>query len=197
VGEARRCAEHLLHLINDILDISRIEAGNLSIVPSSIDIHTLMDDVRSTVAPQVRQKELELRVRCEGDLIAFADFRRARQALINLTDNAIKFTENGNVTLSACAEGASIKITVSDTGIGVSDEDRVSVFEPFFQSDSGNNRAYPGTGLGLAITRRLVELMGGVVMLESDSNPSGSTFSITLPTTEVSEPMRLTPVVSS
>ncbi len=187
VGEARRCAEHLLHLINDILDISRIEAGNLSIVPGSVDIHALMDDVRSTIAPQARQKNIELHVQCHDELLALADFRRARQALLNLTANAVKFTEKGSVALTAHDNGDAIQITVSDTGIGVSEADRANVFEPFFQSDSSNNRAYPGTGLGLAITKRLVQLMGGEVRLEERQAAVGSAFSMTLPKNVISE----------
>lgn len=197
-SEARQCADHLLHLINDILDVSRIEAGELAVETERVCVLSLLEDVCSAVTPLAREKNLLLEATCDEQLDATADFRRARQALLNLVANSVKFTSHGHVKLSAKTnDSGDVEISVSDTGIGIKQEDCERIFEPFFQADSGDDRSYPGTGLGLAITRRLIELMDGSVKVSSNGERQGTTFRVTLPTWKISESQVGTPVGAS
>ncbi|MFQ4136561.1 PAS domain S-box protein [Nodosilinea sp. PGN35] len=186
----RTSARHLLALVNDVLDISKIEAGQLDVACEPFDLHQSIAKVVATVRPQAAARQLELRVEVAPELgIAIADQRRFEQILLNLLSNAIKFTDYGEVALTAelvyappgaDATSEMLRLRVVDTGLGIKAEDLPALFQPFRQIDSGLARTHDGTGLGLAICRRLVELMGGTIYAESTWG-KGSTFTVTLP----------------
>ncbi len=166
-------AQHLLGLINDILDISKIEAGKFALEETPVDIPALLQDVATLVTERVRAKGLELRVDCDdipSGLVG--DATRLRQALLNYLGNAVKFTERGRIDMRARvlqlgAQDAVLRFEVADTGIGMAAEALDRLFLAFEQADSSTTRKYGGTGLGLAITRHLAKLMGGEVGAES------------------------------
>ena len=178
--------ESLLVLINDILDFSKVEAGRLELEEVDLDLVSVLEGSAEIVAGAAQGKGLELLTVCDPDLPARVrgDPGRLRQVLINLASNAVKFTESGEVMLRATlvpgsGEGTVVRFDVSDTGIGV-DPDTERLFEAFSQADTSTTRVYGGTGLGLAICKRLVELMGGEIGV--DSAPSqGSSFWFTVP----------------
>jgi PAS domain S-box-containing protein len=180
----RSAGRHLLALINDILDLSKIEAGKMELHLEPVELRGLVDDVVTTVTPLVSRNGNRLEVRA-GDKLGTirSDGMKLRQALLNLLSNAAKFTEKGTITLTADRGGAAaeeIVLTVADTGIGMSAEGMSRLFEAFSQADSSTTRKYGGTGLGLAITRRFCQLLGGDVTV--DSTPGkGSRFTIRLP----------------
>ncbi len=188
----RKSARHLLALVNDVLDISKIEAGQLEVARERFDVLRSVNKVLALIAPQIEAKRLTLRVQLAPGLgEAVSDERRFEQILLNLLSNAIKFTDHGAVTLTAesvadfklpsTASGqAAIRLRVSDTGMGIKAEDLQLLFQPFRQVDSGLSRNHDGTGLGLAICRRLAQLMGGEIGAESEWG-KGSTFTVTLP----------------
>lgn len=189
----RGSARHLLALVNDVLDISKIEAGQLDVAREPFDLRRSITRVLALVTPQAEAKQLRLRVLLDPSLgAAVSDERRFEQILLNLLSNAIKFTDRGEVELSAeltadfrgAAEASpgqpAIRLRVIDTGIGIRAEDLPSLFEPFRQLDSGLSRNHEGTGLGLAICGRLVALMGGEISVESEIG-KGSRFTVTLP----------------
>src|SRR4028118_1142181 len=158
--------KHLLELINDILDLSKIEAGKMELYPETFEIATLIDDVVSTVKPLVEKNGNILEVHCDEQLgTMHADQTKVRQVLFNLLSNAAKFTTQGRVTLSVTREQVDnsewIGFRVCDTGIGMSDEQQQRLFQAFTQGDASTTRKYGGTGLGLAITRHFCQLMGG------------------------------------
>jgi signal transduction histidine kinase/CheY-like chemotaxis protein len=183
----RSCGETLLALVNDILDFSKIEAGKLCTEVIGFNLRTLLEETAEMLAPQAREKGLEL-VLIIADTLPFdlrGDPGRIRQILVNLLGNAIKFTHQGQVVLEARAEAqtegtARVVFQVSDTGIGIEPDKQLLVFESFTQADSGTTRKYGGTGLGLAISKRLTELMGGTIGLTSEPG-RGSRFAVTLP----------------
>jgi signal transduction histidine kinase/CheY-like chemotaxis protein len=186
---AQRSAEHLLSVINDILDFSKIEAGRLSLDPIPFDLHVVVAEVADLIAPRARDKGTEIVVRvAPGTPRRFlGDSGRLRQILLNLAGNAVKFTEQGHVLFDvesrdAGDAGADVLITVQDTGIGIAPERLHALFDPFEQGDSSTTRRFGGTGLGLTISRRLVELMGGTITVESTLGV-GSIFrvGVTLP----------------
>ncbi len=184
----RGSARHLLALINDVLDISKIEAGQLEVSSEPFDLPAAIVKVAGIVKPLVEKKNLALRVELAPEIgTLVSDPRRVEQVLLNLLNNAIKFTERGVVTLTAeIVQGAlrnahsAIRISVADTGIGIKGEDLDKLFQPFRQIDSGLSRQHEGTGLGLAICRRLAELLGGEIQATSDWG-KGSVFTLTLP----------------
>jgi signal transduction histidine kinase/CheY-like chemotaxis protein len=175
--------EHLLRLINDILDLSKIEAGRMDLYLETFDVPTMVHEAVAVVRPLVEKNVNTLVVECAADLgTMHADQVKVRQALLNLLSNAAKFTEQGTVTL-AVRRGSGdglISFAVSDTGIGMTEEQLGRLFEAFSQADSSTTRRYGGTGLGLAISRHFCRLMGGDVQVESEP-ARGSTFTITLP----------------
>jgi len=180
----RDSSRHLLDLINDVLDISKIEAGQLKIHREPVDVRASILKVVGLVKPLAEKKNLALNVALApavGALIS--DPRRIEQILLNLLNNAIKFTEKGTVTLTAGLAQAALRISVEDTGIGIKPEDLSKLFVPFRQIDSGLSRQHEGTGLGLAICRRLTELLGGEIHATSDWG-KGSVFTLTLPRDE-------------
>ncbi len=182
---ATESAKHLLALINDVLDIAKIEAGKLRIEPEPVNVASVLADIHSLMRVQADQKQLELVFHpTDEELTAWCDEERLKQVLVNLLGNAIKFTpEGGRVTVSAeCleAEGA-IRINVEDTGIGIPREKIGRVFDKFVQGDGSTTRQQGGTGLGLTISQHLVELMGGALGGESAGEGQGSTFFFTIP----------------
>ncbi|MCF8179090.1 MAG: PAS domain S-box protein, partial [Sulfuritalea sp.] len=176
-----RAADHLLSVINDILDLSKIEAGKVILHETSFSVAALLDNARSMLAHQAKAQKLELRIECEvlPDSL-YGDMTRINQALLNLAGNAIKFTEHGSVTLRAVSCQTSgdqllVRFEVEDTGIGISPEILAGLFKAFEQGDTSTTRKYGGTGLGLVITRKLANLMGGDA--GADSTPGqGSRF---------------------
>ena len=190
LSTAKSSAESLLTVINDILDFSKIEAGRLDLSPARFRLRSLIGDTLRLVGLRAREKGLRL----TGELVApapewvVADEGRIRQVLINLVNNAVKFTERGEVTLTVealCDAGADagpaeLRFTVRDTGIGIAADKLQLIFQPFAQADASMTRRYGGTGLGLAISRRLVEIMGGTIAVESAAG-RGTTFSFRIP----------------
>lgn len=188
----RSSSRHLLALINDVLDISKIEAGQLQVSDERFDLHASLDRVVATVTPLAEKKGLALRTDIGPEVNeAIGDQRRVEQILLNLLNNAIKFTDTGDVTLRAqCVPdfkspdgtfiGPAVRMSVTDHGIGIKPEDLKTLFQPFRQIESGLSRNYEGTGLGLAICRRLADLMGGDIYAQSTWT-KGSTFSFILP----------------
>jgi signal transduction histidine kinase/CheY-like chemotaxis protein len=187
-----RSGRHLLDLINDVLDLSKIEAGKMELYLETFDIPNLLEDVSTTVQLLVQKNSNTLEVRCPANLGAMrADMTKVRQSLFNLLSNASKFTKNGKITLEAAREISPTKadwivFRVSDTGIGMTPEQQDRVFEAFSQADAATGRDFGGTGLGLTITKTFCRMMGGDVALTSESG-KGTTFIIRLPT-EVPEP---------
>jgi signal transduction histidine kinase len=171
----------LLGLINDVLDLSKIEAGQLTLVQADYSPRKLVLEVMSATEALATEKGLALDVDVPADLpLGRGDERRITQVLMNLVSNAIKFTDAGSVSLRTRVEGGSLLVTVSDTGVGIAAEDQERIFEEFQQVDSSSTRKKGGTGLGLAIAKRIVELHGGRVWVES--NPGeGASFSVILP----------------
>jgi CheY-like chemotaxis protein len=177
--------QHLLALINDILDLSKIEAGRMELYVETFDVAQAVDEIRSTVDTVVKKKGNALEVECGADLgMMHTDLTKVRQSLFNLTSNAAKFTENGTITLSVRrdteADGDWVTFSVADTGIGIAEDKLDKVFGEFAQADASTTRRYGGTGLGLAITKRFCEMMGGSISARSTLG-EGSTFTICLP----------------
>jgi len=183
----RRNGDFLLDIINDILDLSKIEAGKLDIHREWFDPVRLVEDVRSIMAVRASENQLQFDVRYEGQLPAKieSDPKRLKQILINLVGNAIKFTAEGSVTIEvsyqsgASATQGRMRFDVIDTGIGMTPDQQARLFEAFSQGDSSVSRRYGGTGLGLVITRRLTSMLGGDVELNSQPG-HGSTFTVTI-----------------
>jgi signal transduction histidine kinase len=174
-------ANHLLSLINDVLDISKIEAGQLQVDCKPFDLPASIRKVEQVVRPLAEKKGLGLRINVASDVgTVSGDMRRVEQILLNLLSNAIKFTEQGQVTVTCVSGQGTVITSVTDTGIGIHIEDLDKVFKPFLQIDSGLTRKYDGTGLGLSICKKLVQLLGGDIRVESVWE-NGSTFSFNLP----------------
>lgn len=176
-------SERLLKLIDDILDISKIEAGRVELIRRPFNLETFIKNIESTMRSQAEEKGLEFVATMNGELPAeiVGDRQRLEQVVLNLTSNAVKFTEAGSVTISVQRAGeAEWEIAVADTGIGIPPHAQEIIFEKFRQVDGTSRRAYGGTGLGLAITRELVLLMDGSVKVKSKPG-EGSTFTVTLP----------------
>ncbi len=178
--------KHLLALINDILDVSKIEAGKMDLYYETFDIATLIKDVESTITPMIAKNSNTLEVRCDKGLDTMrADVTKVRQSLLNLLSNASKFTENGNIVLEAKRETINetpyIAFRITDTGIGMTEEQLGKLFQAFTQADASMTRKFGGTGLGLAISRKFCQMMGGDITVESEFG-KGSTFTLRLPT---------------
>lgn len=182
-----RAATHLLALVNDVLDLSKIEAGRMSIEPACTDLPRVFREVRDLIEPRARAKGVGFRFRADGVLPAEAvvDAMRLRQILINLAGNAVKFTDSGFVEVRARCEPRGrerwLVVDVEDTGVGMTPEQSASLFESFQQADASATRRHGGTGLGLAISRRLARLMGGDVTLECTEPGRGSIFRLVIP----------------
>lgn len=174
-------ASHLLELINDILDISKIESGRVQVYDESFKVDLLLVMSVSSLRPFAEKKGLRLRHNIEPGLPKlFSDKRRLEQVMINLINNAIKFTDSGEIIVNCYQKEGFIHFDVVDTGIGISPKDLETIFETFRQIDTGLDRVKEGSGLGLAISKKLVELLGGTINVVSELTV-GSTFSVVLP----------------
>lgn len=175
-----RAAKHLLNLINDILDISKIEAGKMELHKESFDLIMVLEDVLSSIKPLSDKKSIPLEGEFEYVGEHFNDQTRLKQILLNLMSNAVKFTDEGVVKLSACADDERLKIAVTDSGIGMNEEQCAGLFQDFVQVDSSSVRKHQGTGLGLAISRKFARMMGGDIFVTSEEG-KGSVFTLSIP----------------
>jgi signal transduction histidine kinase/DNA-binding response OmpR family regulator len=187
IQKIQQAGRHLLTLINDILDLSKIEAGKLQVAPEPFDICRLIDEIAATIQPLIAKQGNQLNVRCPADIGTMcADPTKLRQVLLNLLGNAAKFTENGTITLEVAYEepttdrrSSAIVFRVTDTGIGMSPEQIQKLFQPFTQASAATSRLYGGTGLGLTLSRHLARMMDGDIAVASELG-QGSTFTLTL-----------------
>jgi signal transduction histidine kinase len=193
--QADNAAVHLLSIINDILDIAKIEAGKLAVTLEPVDLGKLLKEVINLEIALIQKKGLQLKTpQWEKDLIVYVDPAKLRQVLLNAIGNAVKFTQSGSITISTCIEkedaiatnASKVVIKVKDTGIGIDPSQQDKLFRPFVMVDGSTTRQFGGTGLGLAISRNLVELMGGTINLYSAGRGKGTTVTITLPLTQSS-----------
>jgi signal transduction histidine kinase/CheY-like chemotaxis protein len=187
LGRVERAGKHLLKLINEVLDLSKIEAGRLELHIEEFDIASTVQDAVTTAQPLARKNRNRIVLRCPDDIGSMrGDQFRVRQILLNLLSNACKFTENGEVTVDAIrgsAEGGDgVTFAVADTGIGMTPQQTANLFQEFSQADSSTTRRYGGTGLGLAISQRLCRMMGGNITVASTPGV-GTTFTVRLPAT--------------
>ena len=181
LGRGRAAAEHLLALINDILDLAKIEAGKMPLRLEDVSLRDVMLEVGQQIEPMVRKKQLEFVLDVDPDCPAiYSDRTKIKQVLLNLLSNAVKFTTKGRVTVETRCAADGIQIDVIDTGIGIRASDLEAIWEDFRQVDQSRTREFGGTGLGLSITRKLLERLGGGVMVKSNYG-EGSTFSVFLP----------------
>jgi two-component system, NarL family, sensor histidine kinase BarA len=193
--QADDAAVHLLDIINDILDIAKIEAGKLSISLELIDISKLLKEVINLQLVPIQQKGLILKTPAwESNIKIYADPAKLRQVLLNAIGNAVKFTQSGSIAISlriqkeeaSVMNASTVVITVKDTGIGIDPNQQDKLFRPFVMVDGSTTRQFGGTGLGLAISRNLIELMGGSITLYSAGRGKGTTVKISLPLTQTS-----------
>jgi PAS domain S-box-containing protein len=174
-------SRHLLALINDVLDISKIEAGQLNLSISSFELGPSIEKMVALVSPLAEKKEIELRLDVADNVeTATTDQRRLEQVILNLLNNAVKFTEKGHVRISCRREDEHYILSVADTGIGIRPEEISGLFQPFHQIDTGLSRKHEGTGLGLSICKKLINLMGGEISVESEWG-QGSIFTMRFP----------------
>jgi len=180
----RRSGHALLHMINDILDFSKMEAGHFSVDLYPVDLSTVIHSVAGAMRPQIYERGLALEIKLPDELpLVQANSTRLSQVLTNLLANAIKFTDEGSITIRAEALDNCVRLSVQDTGIGIAPDDQHDLFQAFHQIDNQLTRRYGGTGLGLAISRRLLKLMDATLMVESAPG-AGATFSCELRVTE-------------
>jgi two-component system phosphate regulon sensor histidine kinase PhoR len=174
-------SERLTQLVEDLLELSRLEAGSHKLEPNALDVAALATRVCEELAPRIRERGFDVRVYGDGAPRAFADPRAVEQILQNLLDNALKYSDTGKrIDVRVRAEGTSVRVDVADFGPGIPEADRARIFERFYRVDRGRSREQGGTGLGLAIVKHLVQASGGEVWVESTPG-EGSTFSFTLP----------------
>ena len=198
----RGSGKHLLALINDILDLSKIEAGKMTLYLEDFDVAQMVQDVASTIQPLIAKNEntLEITAPAEDLGLMHGDLTKTRQVLFNLLSNASKFTEKGKVRLIVERSGARFTFRVADSGIGMTPEQLAKLFREFSQADDSTTRKFGGTGLGLAICKRFCEMMGGSIDVKSTPNV-GTTFTVVLPakmvTTAETQPTAATPAVSA
>jgi signal transduction histidine kinase/CheY-like chemotaxis protein len=199
VETVRRGGTHLLHLINDVLDLSRIEAGRLELAEQPFELRACLAQVMETIQPQAEAKGLQCRLAVEDSVPAWlrGDEFRLKQVLINLLGNAVKFTDRGHVSLALRYEPLmrQLHVHIEDTGIGIERSHQALVFDAFHQADSGDTRRHAGTGLGLAITRQLVALMHGSLVLQSEPG-IGTRVTLRLPLPPTDAPAN-PPIASS
>jgi signal transduction histidine kinase len=189
--------KHLLELINGILDLSKIEAGKMSVCPEDFNVRAMLEDVLDTIRPLSDKNGNTLVLECADEVgTVTADLVKTRQILLNLASNAAKFTRDGRVVVSARRDADDVEFVVSDTGVGMTAHQARTIFEPFTQADVTTSRKYGGTGLGLAIVASLCELMAGTVCV--DSRPGeGSRFTVRLPAHGAADSESLTAVAAA
>lgn len=186
LNDILRSGQHLLQLINDVLDLSKVEAGRMELYPQTFDLARAIDEICAVVSPMSKRKGIRVHVDVSENIrTVVLDPQKFKQVLYNLLSNAVKFTDEGSVTVRAELEGArTLRLSVRDTGIGIGETDLDKIFEEFTQLDSGSARRYEGTGLGLALTRKLVEFQGGTIGVASCCG-EGSVFTVELPQGEL------------
>ncbi|MEK7862821.1 MAG: HAMP domain-containing sensor histidine kinase, partial [Chloroflexota bacterium] len=178
--DVRSSGGHLLALINDILDLSKVEAGKMELDPTTFSLPALVDATIGMVRERASRRGIRLTTALEEAPPVVADERKVKQVLLNLLTNAIKFTpEGGEVHVAVARTPAAVQVSVRDTGVGIASSDQARIFEEFAQTKHGRQAA-EGTGLGLTLTKRIVELHGGRIWVESTPG-QGSTFTFTLP----------------
>jgi PAS domain S-box-containing protein len=181
LGDILNSATHLLQLINDVLDLSKVEAGRMEVLKSTVHIEEIISEVTQNVAPIMSVKELKLVRDVPPDLPPIVtDRRKLLQILLNLASNAVKFTDRGEIRIRCQTAPSTIELSVSDTGLGIKPEELPLLFQPFSQIDGSLRKRHEGTGLGLYLSERLVTLLGGDLTVASEYG-KGSTFTITLP----------------
>jgi PAS domain S-box-containing protein len=174
-------SQHLLALINDILDLAKIEAGKMPVHLERVSLNDIVHEVTAQMEPMVKRKGLAFNIQLPSESVSMqTDRTKVKQIVLNLISNAVKFTAQGSVSISARSNGKDVRIAVSDTGIGIRPQDLEVIFEEFRQVDQSRTREYGGTGLGLSITRKLIALLGGDIAVASQYG-RGSTFTVTLP----------------
>jgi PAS domain S-box-containing protein len=186
VANVESSGQHLLLLINDLLDLSKVQAGKMDITVSAVELFEVIEESAAKMTELADAKSIQLKVAGDTDLIVLADPLRLRQILLNLLSNAIKFTDSGSVRIAASPAGEEVRLDVTDTGVGIDAEDLERMFEDFTQAKSGRSKSAQGTGLGLPISRRLAELMGGRIEVASKVG-EGTTFSLFLPAADEDE----------
>ncbi|HEV2614364.1 MAG TPA: HAMP domain-containing sensor histidine kinase [Gammaproteobacteria bacterium] len=184
LGKVIYSGKHLLLLLNDLLDLSKIEADKVEVFLEDISIKELVNDLDSMIRPSLEKHNntFKVNIKTDGEIIMHTDILRARQALLNLLANADKFTVNGQITLDVTSHGSMIQFDVTDTGIGIPPEQLERLFQSFSQGDSSTTRQYGGTGLGLYLSKCFCELLGGTISVKSKVN-EGTIFTIQLPQT--------------
>jgi signal transduction histidine kinase len=199
LDQAYHSALHLLNLINDILDIAKIEAGKLEFNLNTISLQKIYQDIEKFARTQAQNKNLSFNINLPptyDQILLYADYQRLLQIMLNLVSNSLKFTHTGGIEITTEIIPKTIKfkekifpgmvkISVADTGIGVSLEKQEKLFETFYQVDGSRTKAYGGTGLGLAISKRLVEAMGGKISFYSMGEELGSTVTLTIPLSQI------------
>ncbi len=181
LGMVKKSSQHLLSLINDVLDISKIEAGEMNIEYENFNLKESIEKLIAMVAQDARKKGLSIETKISSEVGGiYSDRRRIEQIVLNLLSNAVKFTEKGKITVSCRIVGNDCHLSVEDSGIGIDKDNLKDLFDPFSQIDTGLTRKYEGTGLGLSICKKLLDLMGGHIFVESKIG-EGSEFSITFP----------------
>nr|MDA3863660.1 ATP-binding protein [Deltaproteobacteria bacterium] len=174
-------SHHLLSLINDILDISKIEAGQLNLYISSFKLPASLRKTFNIILPLAKSKNIEVELEISQEVQEVElDKRRIEQVFLNLLTNAIKFTEKGKINVSCFRQNHMILLSVTDTGIGIEEDKLSELFQPFHQLDSGLSRKREGTGLGLSISKKLITMMDGTIDVKSCPG-KGSTFTLTFP----------------
>jgi signal transduction histidine kinase len=181
-------AQHLLALINDILDLAKIEAGRMPLHLDDVTLSDIMTEISQQIEPMVKKKALTLNIEMPSrDLTLHTDRTKVKQILLNLLSNAVKFTHHGGIWVTISKDEEDLRFDVRDTGIGIRESDLDSIWEDFRQVDQSRTREFGGTGLGLSITRKLVDALGGHVFAESVYG-KGSTFTVVLPIKSVARP---------
>jgi len=183
LGRIESNGRHLLTVINEILDISRIEAGRMPLQMATVRVADLVSEVKAELEPIIMQRKLTVTIDVPRELQPIAtDRQKVKQILLNLLSNSLKFTHHGGVTIAARrnAKEKTLTLSVTDTGIGIANADQDRIFEDFRQLDNSPTRAYGGTGLGLSICRRLAQMLDGHISVRSQVG-RGSTFTLTLP----------------
>ena len=192
VSGIQKAGKSLLSLINDILDLSKVEAGKMEIQVSAVNLSTIIEEIRQIFSIKVNKKNLDFYIHIDETIpkVLLLDETRMRQVLFNIVGNAVKFTENGGISINVNAEisepysNVDLTIEISDTGIGIPAEEQETIFDPFSQQKGQKAKQYGGTGLGLSISRKLVEMMGGIVSVQSEKG-KGAIFAVKIPNVEI------------
>jgi signal transduction histidine kinase len=188
ITRSRAAAQHLLSLINDILDLSKIEAGKMPVYIERVRLPELIREVAEQVEPMVTSRDLGFSAVVAPDCpVVETDKTKVKQILLNLLSNAVKFTNRGSVNLGVRRDGDSVVLEVQDTGVGIKAEEMDAIWEDFRQLDQSRTRSFGGTGLGLSITRRLTQQLNGTVNVESEFGV-GTTFTVRLPISVRAQP---------